>query len=211
MPSYKEQEMKERIMQLEFELQDKKSEVLKLKKENETLYASVKQSVEQASSLRTELEENKRFYTKKIADIADQKAELSKKIDILQIEFDRINSVYSSVGNAREIVRKESFELMDKVRETSMDSVTMIDFILKDISRLKLDLDNMVKSESTKQQDINDEIELVMDLLNTHINKLKTIRSGFYRINNITEYDNSVEDLTLSRDKSRIINGNYVD
>ncbi len=211
MPSYKEQEMKERIMQLEFELQDKKSEVLKLKKENETLYASVKQSVEQASSLRTELEENKRFYTKKIADIADQKAELSKKIDILQIEFDRINSVYSSVGNAREIVRKESFELMDKVRETSMDSVTMIDFILKDISRLKLDLDNMVKSESTKQQDINDEIELVMDLLNTHINKLKTIRSGFYRINNITEYDNSVDDLTLSRDKSRIINGNYVD
>lgn len=214
MPEYNEQElneMKERIMQLEFEAQEHSSEILRLKKENETLYQSVKQSVEQSSAFRTELEANKKFYTERVEKLASEKSELSKKLDVLQAEFDRINGVYSSASEAREAVRRDSMELMDKVRETSMDAVTMIDFIRKDIKKLKLDLDNMARAEGTTQTDVEDEIQLMLDLLNTHSSKLKAIRSGFYAINNITEYESNVDDLSLSRDEAKLVDGNYVD
>ena len=73
MAEMNETEMKERIMQLEYEAADRSSEILRLKKENERLYQSVKQSVEQASSFRTELEENKRFYQKRIEELAKER------------------------------------------------------------------------------------------------------------------------------------------
>ena len=205
------QEMKERILQLEYEAQDHASEILRLKKENERLYKSVKQSVEQASAFRTELEANTRFYTERVERLANEKAEIARKLDVLQTDFDRVNGVYSSASEAREAVRKDSLELMDRVRETSMDAVTMIDFIRKDIKKLKLDLDNMTRSESTTQQDIEDEIQLMLDLLNTHSQKLKAIRSGFYSINNITEYESDFDDLSLSRTEPKLVDGNYVD
>lgn len=211
MPEYNEVELKEKIMQLEYEVEDKTGELLRLKKENDRLYKSVKDSVEQASAFRTELEENKRFYMKRIEELAAEKSELSKQLDIIKTEFDRVNSTYSSATQARETVRRESFEQMDRVRETSMDAVTMIDFVQKDLRKLKLDLDNMARSESTKQSDIEDEIQLMLDLINAHCAKLKTIRSGFYAINNITEYDNASDDLSLSREESRLVDGNYVD
>lgn len=204
-------EMKERIMQLEYEAADRSSELLRLKKENARLYDSVKNSVEQASSFRTEREEDRRFYQKRIEELAGEKAELSRKLDIMRADYDKINSVYSSATQAREAVRKDSFELMDKVRETSMDAVTMIDYIQKDIKKLKLDLDNMSRSESTTQSDVEDEIQLMLDLLNTHYEKLKTIKSGFYAINKIKEYDNNVDDLSLTHSRAKLVDGNYVD
>ena len=187
------------------------SELLRLKKENERLYGSVKTSVEQASAFRTELEENKKFYSKRIEELAGEKAELSKELDVTKAEFDRVNSTFTSASNARETVRREFLERMDNVRETSMDAVTMIDYIQKDIKKLKLDLDNMARSESTSQDDLRDEIQLMLDLLNTHYEKLKTIKSGFYAINKIKEYENPLDDLTLMREQPKIIDGNYVD
>ncbi len=211
MSEIKEIELKERVMQLEYEAADRSSELLRLKKENERLYQSVKTSVEQASAFRTELEENKRFYSKRVEELAEEKAELTKKYDIMKTEFERVNGTYTSATQAREEVRRESLELMDKVRETSMDAVTMIDYIQKDIKKLKLDLDNMAKSESTKQSDVDDEIQLMLDLLNTHSTKLAAIRSGFYSVNKIKEYDDPIDDLSLSRSEAKLVDGNYVD
>ena len=190
MEEINEMELQEKVMQLKYEVEDKTSEVLRLKKENERLYQSVKTSVEQASAFRTELEENKRFYTKRIEELAEEKAKLSKELDVTKAEYDRVNSTYTSATNARDAVRREFIDRMDRVRETSMDAVTMIDYIQKDIKKLKLDLDNMSRSESTTQSDIEDEIQLMLDLLNTHYDKLKTIKSGFYSINKIKEYEN---------------------
>ena len=211
MSEIKEIELKERVMQLEYEAADRSSELLRLKKENERLYQSVKTSVEQASAFRTELEENKRFYSKRVEELAEEKAELTKKYDIMKTEFERVNGTYTSATQAREEVRRESLELMDKVRETSMDAVTMIDYVQKDIKKLKLDLDNMAKSESTKQSDVDDEIQLMLDLLNTHSTKLAAIRSGFYSVNKIKEYDDPIDDLSLSRSEAKLVDGNYVD
>ena len=129
----------------------------------------------------------------------------------MKTEYDRINGVYTSATQAREAVRRDSFELMDRVRETSMDAVTMIDYIRKDIKKLKLDLDNMSRAESTSQSDVIEEIQLMLDLLNTHHEKLKAIKSGFYNINKIKEYDNSVDDLSLTREQAKLVDGNYVD
>lgn len=69
----------------------------------------------------------------------------------------------------------------------------------------------MARSESTSQDDLRDEIQLMLDLLNTHYEKLKTIKSGFYAINKIKEYENPLDDLTLMREQPKIIDGNYVD
>lgn len=211
MAEFNEAELKERIMQLEYESADKASELLRIKKDNERLYKSVKSSVEQACAFRTEMEENKRYYTKRVEELASEKAELTKKLDVMKTEFERVNGTYSSATQAREAVRKESMELMDDVREKSMDAVTMIEFIRKDIKRLKLDLDNMARAESTTQDDVRDEIQLMLDLLNTHYDKLGTIKSGFYALNKITEYDSAPDELTLSRDEPKIVDGNYVD
>ena len=205
------EELEERIKHLEYESEEKSAEILRLNKENERLYSSVKESISQAGSFRTECEENKRFYQKRIEELAAEKAELTRKLDVMKTEYDRVNGVYSSATQARETVRKDSLELMDRVRETSMDAVTMIDYIQKDIKKLKLDLDNMSRSESTSQGDIEDEIQLMLDLLNTHSAKLKAIKSGFYSINKIKEYDNSVDEFSLMREEAKIVDGNYVD
>ena len=204
-------ELKERIMQLEYEAADRSSELLRLKKENEKLYNSVRESMEQAGVFQTEVRNIKDFYEKRLTSLAEEKAELHKKLDIISAEYDRLNTTYTSVSEARRSVGKESLEMMDKVRETSMDAVTMIDYIDKDIRKLKLDLDNMSKAESTTQGDVDDEIQLMLDLLNSHSAKLAAIKSGFYSINNITIYENTVDDLALSRNKAKLVDGSYVD
>lgn len=51
----------------------------------------------------------------------------------------------------------------------------------------------------------------MLDLLNEHSAKLAAIKSGFYSINNITMYDNTLDDLTLTRNTAKLENGNYVD
>ncbi len=208
---YKQKEMEERIMQLEFELEEKNSEILSLKKDNEKLYESVKQSMDQASMYRTELEKDRVFYGEKIAQLAKEKAKLYEELDILKVEFEKTDRIFSTVTEAKTKMRKDSMRLMDEVRETSMDAVTMIEYVLKDIAKMKLDLENLAKSEHPTQDDLDEEISLMIDLLNRHNTYLTTIKSGFYKINNIQEYDNSFDDLSLVRNETKIVNGNYVD
>lgn len=208
---YKLQDMKEKIMQLEFELEEKKSEILTLKKENAKLYESVKQSMDQASMYRTELEKDRVFYGEKIAQLAKEKSKLYEELDILKVEFEKTDRIFSTVTEAKTQMRKDSMRLMDEVRETSMDAVTMIEYVLKDIAKMKLDLENLSKAENTNQDDLDEEISLMIDLLNKHTTYLTTIKSGFYKINNIQEYDNSFDDLSLVRSSTKLVNGNYVD
>ncbi len=208
---YKLQDMKEKIMQLEFELEEKKSEILTLKKENAKLYESVKQSMDQASMYRTELEKDRVFYGEKIAQLAKEKSKLYEELDILKVEFEKTDRIFSTVTEAKTQMRKDSMRLMDEVRETSMDAVTMIEYVLKDIAKMKLDLENLSKAENTHQDDLDEEISLMIDLLNKHTTYLTTIKSGFYKINNIQEYDNSFDDLSLVRSSTKLVNGNYVD
>ena len=66
-------------------------------------------------------------------------------------------------------------------------------------------------AENTHQDDLDEEISLMIDLLNKHTTYLTTIKSGFYKINNIQEYDNSFDDLSLVRSSTKLVNGNYVD
>ena len=191
------QELKERLMQLEFELEEKNSEILALKKENQKLYDGVKQAMDQASMYRTELEKDRVFYGEKIARLAKEKAKLYEELD--------------TVTEAKTQMKKDSMKLMDEVRETSMDAVTMIEYVLKDIAKMKLDLENLSKAENAAQSDIDDEISLMIDLLNKHNTYLTTIKSGFYKINNIQEYEISFDDLSLVRNDNKLVNGNYVD
>ena len=165
---YKLQDMKEKIMQLEFELEEKKSEILTLKKENAKLYESVKQSMDQASMYRTELEKDRVFYGEKIAQLAKEKSKLYEELDILKVEFEKTDRIFSTVTEAKTQMRKDSMRLMDEVRETSMDAVTMIEYVLKDIAKMKLDLENLSKAENTHQDDLDEEISLMIDLLNKH-------------------------------------------
>ena len=208
---YKLQELQEKVMQLEFKKKKKKSEILTLKKENAKLYESVKQSMDQASMYRTELEKDRVFYGEKIAQLAKEKAKLYEELDILKVEFEKTDRIFSTVTEAKTQMRKDSMRLMDEVRETSMDAVTMIEYVLKDIAKMKLDLENLAKAESTDQADLDEEISLMIDLLNKHTTYLTTIKSGFYKINNIQEYDNSFDDLSLVRSGTKLVNGNYVD
>ncbi len=204
-------ELKEKVMRLEYELQEKNSEILSLKKENSKLYESVKQSMEQAGMYRTELEKDKVFYSEKISQLAKEKAKLTEELDVLKVSFEKTELIYKTVTEARTEMKKENLKLMDEVRETSMDAVTMIEYVRKDISKMKLDLDNLANSENPGDGDIKDEIQFMIDLLNKHNDYLGTIRSGFYKINNIREYENSFDDLSLIRDESKLVDGNYVD
>ena len=205
------QELNEKVMRLEYELEEKNSEILTLKKDNTRLYDSVKQSVNQSGMYKTELENDRKFYGEKIAELAKEKASLSEKLDVLKGDFEKYKTIYDTVTEARADMKKQSLKLMDEVRETSMDAVTIIEYVLKDISKMKLDMDNISKSESSDQKDVDEEIQLMIDLLNKHIAYLGTIKSGFYKINNIQENENRFDDLSLTRDDSKIVNGNYVD
>lgn len=205
------QELKEKVMRLEYELEEKNSEMLRLKKDNSRLYESVKDSVNHAGMYKTELENDKKFYTERISELAKEKAKLSEEIDVMKVDFDKQKMIYNTVTEAKAEMKKLSLKLMDEVREKSMDAVTVIEYVLKDIAKMKLDMDNMSRQDDPSQDDVEDEIQLMIDLLNKHSAYLGTIKSGFYKINNIKEYDNSFDDLSLSRSSSKLENGNYVD
>lgn len=205
------QELQEKVMRLEYELEEKNSEILTLKRDNSRLYESVKQSVDQAGMYKTELENDRKFFGEKVAELAKEKAKLSEELDVLKVDFEKYKTIYNTVTEAKAEMKKQSLKLMDEVRETSMDAVTVIEYVLKDISKMKLDMDNMSRSENKEQSDVDEEIQLMIDLLNKHIAYLGTIKSGFYKINNIQEYENRFDDLSLTRNDSKIVNGNYVD
>ena len=185
--------------------------MLILKKENAKLYESVKQSMEQASMYKTELERDRVFYEEKIAELAKEKAELSKNLDILKVEVQKNDRIYTTVTEAKTEMKKESLKLMDEVRETSMDAVTVIEYVVRDIAKMKLDMDNLGRCENPAQDDIKDEIAIMIDLLNKHSEYLSSIKKGFYKINNIREYENSFDDLTLVRNSAKLVDGTYVD
>ena len=213
MSEYEEklQELKEKVMRLEYELEEKNSEILRLKKDNEHLYESVKQSVDQAGMYKTELENDKKFYSEKVAELAKEKAKLSEEVDVLKVDFEKYKTIYNTVTEAKADMKKQSLKLMDEVREQSMDAVTVIEYVLRDIAKMKLDMDNMSRAEKKEQSDVDDEIQLMIDLLNKHTEYLGTIKSGFYKINNIREYESSYDDLSLTRSDAKIVDGNYVD
>ena len=203
--------LKEEKLRLQYELEDVKQKMLILKKENAKLYDSVKQSMEQASMYKTELERDRVFYEEKIAELAKEKAELSKNLDILKVEVQKNDRIYTTVTEAKTEMKKESLKLMDEVRETSMDAVTVIEYVVRDIAKMKLDMDNLGRSENPAQDDIKDEIAIMIDLLNKHSEYLSSIKKGFYKINNIREYENSFDDLTLVRNSAKLVDGTYVD
>ncbi|MBQ2604260.1 MAG: hypothetical protein VZR27_06045 [Acutalibacteraceae bacterium] len=203
--------LNEEKLRLQYELEDIKQKMLSLKKDNAKLYDSVKQSMEQASMYKTELERDRVFYEEKIAELAKEKSELAKDLDILKVEVQKNDRIYSTVTEAKTEMKKESLKLMDEVRETSMDAVTVIEYVVRDIAKMKLDMDNLNRSDSACQQDIKDEITLMIDLLNKHSEYLTSIKKGFYKINNIREYENSFDDLTLVRNASKLVDGSYVD
>ena len=205
------QELNEKVMRLEYELEEKNSEILSLKKDNARLYESVKQSMDQAGMYKTELENDKKFYSERVAALAKEKAELSEELDVLKVDFEKSDMIYRTVTEAKAEMKKENLKLMDEVRETSMDAVTVIEFVQKDIAKMKLDLDNMANSDNKTAEDVNDEIQLMIDLLNKHNEYLGTIKSGFYKINNIQEYESRFDDLSLTRDDTKLVDGNYVD
>ena len=76
---------------------------------------------------------------------------------------------------------------------------------------MKLDMDNLGRCENPAQDDIKDEIAIMIDLLNKHSEYLSSIKKGFYKINNIREYENSFDDLTLVRNSAKLVDGTYVD
>ena len=203
--------LKEEKLRLQYELEDVKQKMLILKKENAKLYDSVKQSMEQASMYKTELERDRVFYEEKIAELAKEKAELSKNLDILKVEVQKNDRIYTTVTEAKTEMKKESLKLMDEVRETSMDAVTVIEYVVRDIAKMKLDMDNLGRCENPAQDDIKDEIAIMIDLLNKHSEYLSSIKKGFYKINNIREYENSFDDLTLVRNSAKLVDGTYVD
>lgn len=203
--------LNEEKLRLQYELEDIKQKMLSLKKDNAKLYDSVKQSMEQASMYKTELERDRVFYEEKIAELAKEKSELAKDLDILKVEVQKNDRIYSTVTEAKTEMKKESLKLMDEVRETSMDAVTVIEYVVRDIAKMKLDMDNLNRSDSACQQDIKDEVTLMIDLLNKHSEYLTSIKKGFYKINNIREYENSFDDLTLVRNASKLVDGSYVD
>jgi len=160
---------------------------------------------------KTELENDRKFYSERISEIAKEKARLSEEIDVMKVDFEKNKLIYKTVTEAKAEMKKLSLKLMDEVREKSMDAVTVIEYVLKDIAKMKLDMDNMSRFEDPAQSDIQEEIQLMIDLLNKHSAYLGTIKSGFYKINNIREYDSSFDDLSLSRSSAKLENGSYVD
>lgn len=204
-------ELNEKVMHLSFELQEKNSEILTLKKENERLYNDVKEARYQAALFRTELQNELKSYEDELALRIKEKNAIQEQLDLVAIKVKKYDELDKTISEIKINAGKEALKLMDEAEEKSMDAVTVIEFIQKDIGRMKLDLDNLSKSESRSQGDIDEEIQLMIDLLNKHNEYLGNIKSGFYKINKITEYENAPEDFSLAHHTQKLVDGSYVD
>lgn len=204
-------EQNEQIMQLKYELEEKTSDVLTLKKENERLYNDVKEARYQAALFRTELQNELKSYEDELALRIKEKNALQEQLDLAAIKVKKFDELGKTVSEIKINARQESMKLMDEAEEMSMDAVTVIEFIQKDISRMKYDLENLSRDESRSRDSLDEEIQLVIDLLNKHSEYLGQIKSGFYRINKITEYENAPEDFSVAHKPPRIVDGTYVD
>lgn len=207
----KVQELEEKVMHLGFELQEKTSEVLTLKKENERLYNDVKEARYQAALFRTELQNELKAYEDELAIRIKEKNAIQEQLDLVAIKVKKYDELDKTISEIKINAGKEALKLMDEAEEKSMDAVTVIEFIQKDISRMKFDLDNLSKAESRSQGDLDEEIQLMIDLLNKHSAYLGNIKSGFYKMNKITEYENTLEDFSLAHRTQKLVDGCYVD
>lgn len=204
-------ELNEKNLQLEYEVSEKTSQVLTLKKENERLYNDVKEARYQAALFRTELQNGTRIYEEELERRIKEKNALQEQLDLTAIKVKKYDEMEKTVSEIKIKAGQDAVRLMDEAEEKSMDAVTVIEFIQKDIGRLKLDLENISRNPNADKSDLDEEIALMTDLLNRHIEYLKNIKSGFYKMNNITEYEDTPEDFSLAHRVPKIKEGNYVD
>lgn len=204
-------ELQEEIMKLKYEIEEKTSNLLTLKKENERLYQDVKEARYQAALFRTELQNELKSYEDELALKIKEKNAVQEKFDMASIKVKKFDELEKTVSEIKINALQESQKLMDEAEEMSMDAVTVVEFIQKDISRMKYDLENLSNDESRSQDTLDEEIQLMIDLLNKHSQYLGSIKSGFYRINKITEYENAPEDFSIAHKPPKIVDGTYVD
>lgn len=205
------EELNEKILHLEYEVSEKTSEILSLKKEKERLYNDVKEARYQAALFRTEMQNSSGIYEEELERRIKEKNALQEQLDLVAIKVKRYDELEKTVSEIKIKANQEAVRLMDEAEEKSMDAVTVIEFILKDIGRMKFDLENLSRNSSADKSDLQEEIALMIDLLNNHLEYLKKIKSGFYKMNNITEYENTPEDFSLAHRVPKIKEGNYVD
>lgn len=204
-------ELNEKNLQLEYEVSEKTSQVLTLKKENERLYNDVKEARYQAALFRTELQNGTKIYEEELERRIKEKNALQEQLDLTAIKVKKYDEMEKTVSEIKIKAGQDAVRLMDEAEEKSMDAVTVIEFIQKDVGRLKLDLENISRNPNADKSDLDEEIALMTDLLNRHIEYLKNIKTGFYKMNNITEYEDTPEDFSLAHHAPKIKEGNYVD
>lgn len=204
-------DLDEKILHLEYEVSEKTSEILRLKKDNERLYNDVKEARYQAALFRTELQNGTRIYEEELERRIKEKNALQEQLDLTAVKVKKYDELEKTVSEIKINASQNAVKLMDEAEEKSMDAVTVIEFIQKDIGRLKFDLENLSKNSNADKSDVDEEISLMTDLLNRHLDYLKSIKSGFYKMHNITEYENTPEDFSLAHRTPKIKEGNYID
>lgn len=204
-------ELNEKVLRLEYEIEEKTSRELALKKEKERLYNDIREARSQAALFRTELQNELKIYEDELALRIKEKNALQEQLDLAAIKVKKYDQLESTVSEIKINASRDATKLMDEAEEKSMDAVTVIDFIQKDIAKMKFDLENLSRNQSKSQSDIDEEIQLMIDLLNGHVEYLKGIKSGFYKIHNIEEYENSPEDFSLAHRTPKLKEGSYVD
>ncbi len=205
------QEKNEKIMRLEYEIEEKSSKVLALQKENNRLYSDVKEARYQAALFRTELQNGTKLYEEELERRIKEKNALQEQLDLTAIKVKKYDEIEKTISEIKINAGRDAQRLMDEAEEKSMDAVTVIEYIQQDISKLKFDLENMTKSPSTTKENLEEEISIMIDMLNRHLEYLKSIKSGFYKMNNIAEYEDTPEDFSLAHRNPKIKEGNYID
>ncbi len=206
-----ENELKEEILKLRYEAQESSRRELLLKKENEKLYADLKDARYHQALFQTELESRAKLYEEELDRQIQEKNELQSKLDKAAVKVKLYDTLDKTVTQLRQDAQRKADRLMDETQEKSMDAVTVIDFIREDIGRMKLDIENLTRSESATKEQLDEEAALMIDLLNSHLAYLQKIKSGFYSMHGIEEYENTPEDFSVANRRPMIKNGSYVD
>ncbi len=205
------EELREELLKLKYEAQAAAERELSLKKENEKLYADLKDARYHQALFQTELENRAKLYEEELDRLIKEKNELQSQLDKAAVKVKLYDALDKTVTQLRQDAQRKADRLMDETQEKSMDAVTVIDFIRDDICRMKLDLENFVRSESSTKEQLDEEAALMTDLLNRHLEYLQKIKSGFYSMHGIEEYENAPEDFSVANRRPVIKNGSYVD
>ncbi|MDE7389624.1 MAG: hypothetical protein K2M82_01585 [Lachnospiraceae bacterium] len=122
-------EQKEKILQLQYEIEERTSRELTLKKENERLYRDVKEARYQAALFRTELQNELKIYEDELALRIKEKNELQEKLDLTAVKVKKYDELEKTLSEIKLNAQRDATKLMDEAEEKSMDAVTVIDFI----------------------------------------------------------------------------------